>query len=150
MKKMIALLGLALLFTASPAVWAGKDEGMHPASGFFIPDGNVAKGRAAFERLKCATCHRVEKDAALNNDFNLSTDMPTTVLELAKLIWGKINGKKPFKYVCDEPFAYDVQKRVPDTRKAKKLLGFKAETSLDKALDKIIPWIKKQIEVGGI
>jgi len=92
----------------------------------------------------------VEKDAALNNDFNLSTDMPTTVLELAKLIWGKINGKKPFKYVCDEPFAYDVQKRVPDTRKAKKLLGFKAETSLDKALDKIIPWIKKQIEVGGI
>ncbi|OGW72733.1 MAG: hypothetical protein A2Y02_03135 [Omnitrophica bacterium GWA2_52_12] len=65
MKKMIALLGLALLFTASPAVWAGKDEGMHPASGFFIPDGDAVKGRAAFERLKCATCHRVEKDAAL-------------------------------------------------------------------------------------
>src|SRR6185436_15997107 len=68
----------------------------------------------------------IEKSAALNNDFNLSTDVGTTVLELAKLIWKKINGKKPFKYVCDKPFVYDVQKRVPSTAKAKKLLGFKA------------------------
>jgi nucleoside-diphosphate-sugar epimerase len=45
---------------------------------------------------------------------------------------------------------YDVQKRVPDTRKPKKLLGFEARTGLSEALDGIIPWIKEQIASGGI
>jgi len=80
----------------------------------------------------------------------LSTSVSTSVLELARLIWQKINGDKPFRYVSDKPFTYDVQKRVPETTKAKKILGFEATTSLDKAMDEIIPWIKEQIRVGGI
>jgi len=92
----------------------------------------------------------IEKDSALCNDFNLSTDTASTVLELAELIWKKINPDLPFHYVCDEPFTYDVQKRTPDTTKSRRILGFHAQTSLDQALDEIIPWIKKQIETGGI
>jgi UDP-glucose 4-epimerase len=92
----------------------------------------------------------IEKEEALCEDFNVSTDAATTVLELAELIWKKINPLKPFEYVCDEPFTYDVQKRTPDTSKAKRILGFEAKTSLDRALDEIIPWIKKQIDIGGI
>ena len=72
------------------------------------------------------------------------------MLELAQLIWKKINGDKPFRYVSDKPFVYDVQKRVPDVGKAKKLLGFEAETGLSEALGEIIPWIREQIKVGGI
>ena len=87
---------------------------------------------------------------ALNEDFNLSTDEQSTVLDLAKKIWVKINGDRPFKYVSDESFEYDVQKRVPDTTKAKKILGFEATTTLDEMLDEVIPWIKAQIESGGI
>jgi len=93
---------------------------------------------------------RLEKDEALCNDFNLSTDVATNVLELANLIWTRINPHRPFEYICDEPFTYDVQKRMPDTHKAKKILGFQAQTSLEEALDEIIPWIKKQVETGGI
>jgi nucleoside-diphosphate-sugar epimerase len=92
----------------------------------------------------------IESEKAINNDFNLSTSVSTTVLELAELIWNKINHGLPFNYVSDEPFKYDVQKRVPAVEKAKKLLGFEAKTSLDSALDEIIPWIKEQIKVGGI
>jgi len=92
----------------------------------------------------------VESDKAGNEDFNLSTPDSTTVLELAEVIWTKINGDKPFKYVSDKPFKYDVQKRVPNVEKAKKILGYEAKTSLSDALDEIIPWIKKQIEIGGI
>lgn len=87
---------------------------------------------------------------AVNEDFNLSTDEQTTVLDLAKVIWKKINKDKPFKYVSDKAFEYDVQKRVPDTNKAKKVLGFEATTTLDQMLDEVIPWIKKQVELGGI
>jgi nucleoside-diphosphate-sugar epimerase len=34
--------------------------------------------------------------------------------------------------------------------KARRLLGFEATTTLDEALDEILPWIRRQIEVGGI
>lgn len=83
---------------------------------------------------------------AKNEDFNISTKKPTTVLELAKVIWKKINPNKPFRYTSDPPFEYDVKKRIPDTRKAKKLLGFEAKTTLDEMLDEVIPWIREQIK----
>ncbi len=92
----------------------------------------------------------IENEKALNEDFNISIDVSTNVLELAELIWKKINGDKPFKYVSDKPFEYDVQKRVPDISKAREVLGFEAKTSLGESLDEVIPWIKQEIELGGI
>lgn len=92
----------------------------------------------------------IENDAAVNEDFNLSTPVSTSVLELAEKIWTKIKGEIPFRYVSDQPFLYDVQKRVPAVEKAEKLLGFKAETSLDAILDEVIPWIVEQVRIGGI
>lgn len=92
----------------------------------------------------------IESPKAVNNDFNLSTPVSTTVLELAEAIWKKINPDKPFNYVSDTPFKYDVQKRVPSVEKAKNILGFEANTPLDKILDEVIPWIVEQIKLGGI
>ena len=92
----------------------------------------------------------IESPKAVNNDFNLSTPVSTTVLELAEAIWKKINPDKPFNYVSDTPFKYDVQKRVPSIEKAKNILGFEANTPLDKILDEVIPWIAEQIKLGGI
>lgn len=94
------------------------------------------------------TC--VEHEAALNEDFNISTATSTTVLELAELIWTRVNPDKKFAYISDEPFPYDVQKRVPDVTKAEQLLGFRAETGLDETLDAVIPWIKKQVELNNL
>jgi UDP-glucose 4-epimerase len=92
----------------------------------------------------------IESPAALNEDFNLSTDRSTTVLELSELIWHKIKGDEPLRYVSDKPYTYDVQKRVPSVEKARRLLGFEATTSLSEVLNEIIPWIRGQIEIGGI
>ncbi|KJJ85253.1 UDP-glucose 4-epimerase [Candidatus Omnitrophus magneticus] len=92
----------------------------------------------------------VENDKALNEDFNISTAESTTVLELSKIIWEKVNHNKPFRYISDPAFKYDVQCRIPDVKKSKQILKFNAETSLNSALDEIIPWVKKQIEIGGI
>lgn len=102
--------------------------------------GDLAKG--------IATC--IFSDKAENNDFNISTAQSTTVTELAEVIWKKINKNKKFNYVSDKAYEHDVQKRVPDVSKAKKILGYEAETTLDKMLDEVIPWIKKQIELGAI
>jgi UDP-glucose 4-epimerase len=92
----------------------------------------------------------IEKPEAENEAFNISTAQSTTVLELAEKIWKKLNGDKPFHYSSDKPFQHDVQKRVPDTSKAKDILSYEATTSLDDMLDEVIPWIKEQVENGNI
>jgi UDP-glucose 4-epimerase len=93
----------------------------------------------------------MEHPAALNEDFNLSTATSTTVLELAELIWTKIKGPDvAFRYVSDDPFEYDVQKRVPATEKAARVLGFEATTSLDAMLDEVVPWIEDAVEKGRL
>ena len=93
----------------------------------------------------------MEHDAAMNQDFNLSTTTSTTVLELAEVIWGKIYGPgHPFRYVCDPPFEHDVAKRVPSVEKAKRLLGFEATTTLDQMLDEVIPWVEGALKEGII
>jgi UDP-glucose 4-epimerase len=92
----------------------------------------------------------IESPEATNEDFNLSTAEATTVLELAERIWKKTRGNDPFHYVSDKPYTYDVRKRVPSIEKARRVLGFEATTNLSDALDEIIPWIRAQIEIGGI
>jgi UDP-glucose 4-epimerase len=93
----------------------------------------------------------MEHPAAVNEDFNLSTSESTTVLALGELIWKKIKGPGiPFRYVSDEPYEHDVQKRVPDVGKAREVLGFEATTTLDEMLDEVIPWIRGAIEDGRL
>jgi nucleoside-diphosphate-sugar epimerase len=92
----------------------------------------------------------IEKPEALNNDFNISTDVSTTVLELARLICDKLRPGQPFRFVSDPPYSYDVQKRVPSTEKAAQMLGYRAKSSLSEMLDIVIPWIKQQVEYGNI
>lgn len=86
---------------------------------------------------------------ATNEDFNLSTSESTKIIDVARLIWEKIN-TTPFVYTTEKPFAYDVQKRVPNVRKAKKLLGFEAKTSLSQMVDEVIPWVREQLKLGNI
>lgn len=92
----------------------------------------------------------IEHPKAVNDEFNISTAQSTTVLELAQLIWSKLRPGMPFRYVSDPAYPYDVQKRVPDTTKAERILGFRATTTLSEMLDVVIPWVKQQIEYGNI
>jgi nucleoside-diphosphate-sugar epimerase len=93
----------------------------------------------------------MESSKAINTDFNLSTARSTTVLELAECIWSKIHTDgRPFRYVSDAPFDHDVQMRVPDTRKAKEILGYEARTSLETMLDEVIPWIRDELAAGQL
>jgi UDP-glucose 4-epimerase len=92
----------------------------------------------------------VERDEARNEDFNISTAESTSVLELAELIWRKVNGDKPFRYVSDPGFEHDVQRRIPNVDKARDVLGVEATTSLSEMLDEVIPWIEQAIADGSI
>ena len=97
--------------------------------------GDLAKGVVA----------AMQHPDATNEDFNLSTAESTSVVNLAKTIWMKIQPEKPFDVVFDNPFEHDVQKRIPSVEKAKRVLGFEAKTTLDVMLDEVIPWIREAI-----
>ena len=91
----------------------------------------------------------MEHPAARCEDFNLSTAAGTTVLQLAELIWIKIKGPGvPLRIAHDTPFRHDVERREPDTGKARRLLGFQAQTSLGDVLDEVIGWIAGAAEAG--
>ena len=112
------------------------------------------------EQLRCYTyggdlargiAEAIFNPAADGEDFNLSTAVATTVVELARLVWAKIHRDgRPFSYVSDPPFPHDVQRRLPDTRKARERLGFEATTPLDRVLDEVIPWVREELEAGRI
>ncbi len=93
----------------------------------------------------------MERPEALNEDFNISTAAGHTVLELAEIIWRKVKGSDdPLRVVHDDPYEHDVQRRVPSVEKAERILGFKAETTLEDMLDEVIPWIDNAIKEGTI
>jgi nucleoside-diphosphate-sugar epimerase len=103
--------------------------------------GDIARGIAV----------AMEHQAALNEDFNISNAQPTTVRELAEVIWRKIKGPDvPLRIVSDPPFPHDVRRRIPATAKAERVLGFQATTSLDEMLDETIPWIATAVANGDI
>jgi len=103
--------------------------------------GDVARGIAT----------AMEHPAATNEDFNISTERSTTVLELAERIWRAVRGEDvPFRWLSDQPFEHDVQRRVPAVDKARRLLGFEATTTLDEMLAEVIPWIRDAVVEGRI
>jgi nucleoside-diphosphate-sugar epimerase len=101
--------------------------------------------------LATGICQCIFNPNALNDSFNLSTAVGHTVIELAQAVW-VVMGKdlSEFKVESDPPFQWDVQKRVPDIRKAKNHLGVSCETSLLEALEEIIPWVVAHVESGEI
>jgi UDP-glucose 4-epimerase len=107
----------------------------------FTYGGDVAAGIVA----------AMEHPGALNEDFNISAADGITVRELAARIWIRVNGHdRALRLAHDEPFLHDVQRRVPATGKAKRLLGFEATTGLDQMLDEVIPWIAAAIQAGAL
>ena len=90
----------------------------------------------------------LESDSALNEDFNISTSVATSVKELSKVVWNILNPGKEFSTVSDEAYEYDVQKIIPATEKARDLIGFEANTKLNDMLDIVIPWIKDAHQKG--
>ena len=91
----------------------------------------------------------LESGRAVNEDFNISTGRGTTVLELARMIWEKTSPGRPFRVASDPPYEHDVQRRVPDVEKARRVLGFEARIGLSESLDEVVGWMRQRRRGGG-
>ena len=116
-------------------------EGQDPLH--ILGDGSQVRcytnGKDIARGIRIATEH----PDAENEDFNISTPRSTNVLELAEIIWKKLNPGKKFRYVSDDPFTYDVQKRIPDVSKAESVLNFRTEIDLEESVDEVIEYMRR-------
>lgn len=93
--------------------------------------------------IKCATLPEAEGEI-----FNIGNTKEITILELAKLIKKLANSKS--KIVHIEPRSIygsgyeDIQRRLPDIAKARKILGYQPTIEIEEGVQKTINWFNKK------
>jgi UDP-glucose 4-epimerase len=85
-----------------------------------------------------------ETEAAAGRVFNIGSDQPVSIVELAKRVAAKVGSDVPIEFI---PYiqAYgddfeDVDRRVPNVDRLRKTIGFAPTMTLDQILDDIIRW----------
>jgi len=85
---------------------------------------------------------------AEGQSFNIGNNRETTILELAQLVKRLIGSSSEIVHV---PYvkAYsanfeETRRRVPDVRKAERVLGFRAEVPLEEGLKRTIDWFRDE------
>ena len=84
----------------------------------------------------------LQRPEALGESFNIGNPRSTiTIYQLARLIVQLCESESPIEFV---PWDFaDVELRIPDVRKAEKLLGFRARVDLEEGLRRTIEWYRE-------
>jgi nucleoside-diphosphate-sugar epimerase len=90
----------------------------------------------------------LEKDEAIGQSFNIGNARSTiTIYQLAQLVRRLVPGSTSKIDFVKWDFP-DVELRVPDVKKAEKLLGFRATVDLEDGLEKTIAWYREKLARG--
>ncbi|HEV3203894.1 MAG TPA: GDP-mannose 4,6-dehydratase [Gemmataceae bacterium] len=85
--------------------------------------------------------------AALGQVFNLGSDQPVTIRELAEAVARAVVPKPPIEHVsyaaAYAPGFEDIRCRVPDLSKVRKTIGYQSGYELDDTIREIIAWKRK-------
>jgi UDP-glucose 4-epimerase len=134
--------------------WAGGPQGVFidaVLSGREIEihgDGMQKRCFVYIDDLISGTVSAIYRKEADGQIFNIGTDEEISILKLARLIkrLSGVPGTLNLKFIPYSHFAggryEDVKRRVPDLSKARKLLGYKPETTLAQGLSRMIVWHK--------
>ena len=87
----------------------------------------------------------LESDKAANQDFNIANPAPISMIDLAKLLWKLTDQKKLLKVKYASGFQFDIKKRIPDTSKIERLLGWHAQVPFEKGILEVIDWLRPRI-----
>ena len=60
------------------------------------------------------------------------------------MVWDAVGRDEEFAIEHDSPYEYDVKNRIPDTEKARSLLGFAAEISLEDSVKEVLEYVRNQ------
>jgi nucleoside-diphosphate-sugar epimerase len=95
----------------------------------------------------------VDVPAAAGEVINIGNDREITIEELARLVWRLVRDDEPRVNLV--PFASfgryeDVERRIPDNRKAARLLGHVPAVALEEGLPRTIAWQRDAMRKAGL
>jgi UDP-glucose 4-epimerase len=90
----------------------------------------------------------VYQEAARNNEFNLGSAEGIEMRDLARKIWQRADRTREIAFETEDAFEHDVRKRIPDSAKAARLLGWEPSVTLDEALDEYVQWYHEELLEG--
>jgi nucleoside-diphosphate-sugar epimerase len=111
-------------------------DGQYPVE--LLGDGRQTRCFTHVRDIATGVIVAMESERAVNQDFNLSRPEEITMLQLAERIFALVHPGRPFKATYVPGFPSDIRRRIPDTTKARELLGWQAETSLDDGLREVL------------
>ncbi|MBL8683785.1 MAG: NAD-dependent epimerase/dehydratase family protein [Myxococcales bacterium] len=90
----------------------------------------------------------LEREEAIGQAFNIGNARSSvTIYQLARLVVRLAESRSPIEFV---PWNFaDVELRIPDTRKAQELLGFRAQVDLEDGLLRTIAWYREKLAREG-
>jgi nucleoside-diphosphate-sugar epimerase len=118
------------------------DERQHPLE--ILGSGEQIRSFTSVHDIAAGVYECAYRDASANEDFNLGSDEGVSMLELGERIWEYCDRTEGFEVNRNESFEHDVEKRVPDSTKAKERLGWTPTIGLDESLDEYISWYRSE------
>lgn len=111
-------------------------------------DGEQVRCFAHVKEVVNAIIRLVETPAAQGSVYNIGSDAPVSIRDLAKEIIQRVDPKIPIQYLAYRD-AYgddfeDVRRRVPDVSRLETTIGYKPTMTLGAILDDIIRWKREQ------
>jgi UDP-glucose 4-epimerase len=91
--------------------------------------------------------------AADGEMLNVGADREITIEQLARMVWGMVRDDEPrLKVVPLATFGKyeDVQRRIPDNRRAARVLGYTPSVTLEEGLPRTIAWQREVMARAGL
>jgi UDP-glucose 4-epimerase len=91
--------------------------------------------------------------AAAGEMINIGSDREITIEDLARLVWRLVRDDEPrIERVAFASFGRyeDVERRIPDNRKAARLLGHASAVTLEEGLPRTIAWQREAMRKAGL
>lgn len=86
----------------------------------------------------------LESPQAIGESFNIGNARAvTTIYGLAEVVCRVLNSKS--KIVFKDPLSADIELRIPETKKADELIGFKAKVDLEEGILRTAEWYKNNM-----
>ncbi|MDR7537707.1 MAG: SDR family NAD(P)-dependent oxidoreductase [Armatimonadota bacterium] len=116
-------------------------------------DGQQVRSFSWVDDVVEATVRLMEAPAAEGQVFNIGSDEPVTVLELAHRVRGRTGSASPIVHVPYEeaygPGFEDIRYRVPDLTKLRAFIGFTPTLGLDEIIDRVVAYTRERLAAGA-
>ncbi len=109
---------------------------------FIYGDGTQIRAWCYIDDMIDGLMLALERSKAVGESFNIGNSRTvTTIYGLAQTVCRILHSKS--RIIFKKPLSADIELRIPETKKAYDILGFKAKTDLEDGIKKTAGWYKK-------